>query len=429
VIAQVFLVFVIALLLSAPIGVAIGIAAIFPSMIDPHFPASAGFVIRGMVSGVDSTPILAVPLFILSGAIMAKGGISKKLFNVFAYFIGDKTAGMPIAVIVTCLFYGAISGSGIATTAAVGAMTIPILVSLGYDKVFSAALVATAGGLGVIIPPSIPFIMFGLTTGVSVGALFTAGILPGCLIALCLIIWAYIYCRIKGEDKEKIRTNVKMLREQGFIKMFFDSFWALLTPVIILGGIYSGVTTPTEAACISVWYALFVCIFIYKTMPLKKIPGILVETVRSYAPLCLLLSLAIIFGRVLTLMKAPELLGNYLTATFSNNVTLLIAINLVLLVLGMFMDVGPAIVILAPILMPVIRSMGINPVQFGIIMTVNLAIGFVTPPFGVNLFVAGPLIDTPVMTLGKKAMPFVISFMIALAMITFIPEISLMLVK
>ena len=426
-IVQILLVFVASLVFSIPIAIAIGIAAMLPSIIDPGFAANVQFVIRGMVSGSDSTPMLAIPLFILSGSLMARGGISKRLFDVFAFIVGKRTAGMPIAVIITSLFYGAISGSGIATTAAVGGMTIPILVSLGYDKVFSAALVATSGSLGVIIPPSIPFIMYGLTTGTSVGALFTAGILPGILIALSLMVYAYIYCKINGEDREKIDENLKELRAKGFFGVMKDSFWALLAPVIILGGIYSGVVTPTEAACVSVFYALIVCLFIYKTIQFRDVPTIFKETVSSYGPLILLIALATVFCRVLTLLRAPMMIGDFLTGTFSTSIALLLAINVVFFILGMFLDVGPAIVILAPILLPAVVAVGVDPVHFGIIMTANLAIGMVTPPFGVNLFVASPLVDTPVMELGKKAIPFIISFAIALLIITFVPAVSLML--
>lgn len=423
----IFLVFIASLVFSIPIAIAIGLAAILPSLFDPGFAADVQFVIRGMVSGSDSTPMLAIPLFILSGSLMARGGISKRLFDVFAFIVGKRTAGMPIAVIITSLFYGAISGSGIATTAAVGGMTIPILVSLGYDKVFSAALVATAGSLGVIIPPSIPFIMYGLTTGTSVGALFTAGIVPGLLIAFSLMVYAYIYCKINGEDREKIDENLKELRAKGFFGVMKDSFWALLAPVIILGGIYSGIVTPTEAACVSVFYALIVCLFIYKTIKFRDVPKIFKETVNSYGPLIFLIALATVFGRVLTLLRAPVMIGDFLTGTFSSPITLLLAINVVFFILGMFLDVGPAIVILAPILLPAVMAVGIDPVHFGIIMTANLAIGMVTPPFGVNLFVASPLVDTPVMELGKKAVPFIISFAIALMIITFVPAVSLML--
>ncbi len=425
--AAVFTVFLVGLVASVPIAVTLGVAAIVPALVNPGFAGSIQFVTRAILTGVDNTAILAVPLFILSGAIMAKGGISKKLFDIFAFFIGDKTAGIPIAVVCTCLFYGAISGSGIATAAAVGGMTIPIMIELGYDKVFAAALVATAGGLGVIIPPSIPFIMYGLTTGVSVGALFTAGILPGILIGICLMTYAYIYCRRHGEDKAKIKANCQKLRSKGFWTVFKESFWALLSPVIILGGIYTGIVTPTEAANISVIYSLVICVFIYKTISLKKIPELLIETVRSYAPLALLMGLAIGFGRVLSLAQAPALIGNFLTGTFTSKISFLLAMNVVLLLLGMVMDVGPAVIILAPMLLPAAVALGINPVHLGIVMVMNLAIGFVTPPFGVNLFVTAPLIQTPVMKVGIKAYPFVLAFVIALVLVTVFPAISLVL--
>ena len=423
----VFIVFLVGIVASVPIAVTIGLAAIVPAIMDPTFAGSIQLVIRSTLTGVDNTAILAVPLFILSGAIMAKGGISKKLFNVFAYLIGDMTAGIPIAVVCTCLFYGAISGSGIATAAAVGGMTIPLMIELGYDKVFAAALVATAGGLGVIIPPSIPFIFYGLFTGTSVGAMFTAGIIPGLLIGLCLMVYSWIYCKRHGEDKEKIRANYQALRQKGLWKVLKESFWALLSPVIILGGIYTGIVTPTEAANISVVYALIICVFVYKTVELRKVPEFFIETVRSYAPLLILMGLASAFGRVLALAQAPTLLGNYLTTAFTNKLGFMLALNVVLLLLGMVMDVGPAVMILAPILMPTAVALGINPIHLGVVMVMNLAIGFVTPPFGVNLFVTAPLINTPVMKVGMKAYPFVVAFIVALVLVTVFPSISLVL--
>ena len=228
-----FLIFIILIVVGIPIGMVLAISGFLPNLFDPMFPVDPQYIIRSMVNGVDSFPILAVPMFILSGNIMAKGKISEKLFNFFAYFIGNLTAGLPIATIVTCLFYGAISGSGPATTAAVGAMTIPILVGRGYDKTFCTSLVAVAGGLGVIIPPSIPFIFYGQSSGASVGNLFIAGVFPGLLIGGCLMAYSWYYCKKNGEDKEKLANYTKEMRKNGFLKLFLDSFWALLSPVII----------------------------------------------------------------------------------------------------------------------------------------------------------------------------------------------------
>lgn len=307
-------------------------------------------------------------------------------------------------------------------------MTIPILVRLGYDKKFAAAVVAVAAGLGVIIPPSIPFVMYGLFTGESIADLFKAGVVPGCLIAGCLMIYAYIYCKRNGEDKQKIRENYQELKTRGWVHVVKDGFWALLTPVIILGSIYGGIVTPTEAACISVVYALFVCLFIYKTIAGKDIWKLLKEAVASYAPICVLIGMAIAFMRVLILLKATDVIGTLIANVMTNKVMLLITLNILLLFIGMFMDVGAAVIVIAPILLPVAESMGIDGIHLGITMVVNLAIGFVTPPFGVNLFVAAPLVDISVIELGKKVFPFIIAFLIALIAITFIPAISLCLV-
>jgi len=423
----VFGVFLIAMFLALPMAVAMGTATIVPQLIDSSFPGSMNYIIQGMVGGLNTTPILAIPLFMLSGALMTRGGISKKLFDIFAIVAGKKTAGIPCAVVITCLFYGAISGSGPATAAAVGSMCIPILIGLGYDKVFSAAIVATAGGLGVIIPPSIPFIMYGLFTNTSVGSMFIAGIIPGCLIALTIMFYCWYYCKRKGEDRQKIDANYASLKNRGFFQVFLDGFWAFLTPVIILGGIYGGIVTPTEAACVSVFYALIVCLFFYRSISLRDIPKLFKDAIASYAPICLLIALATGFSRVLILLKAPEAIQTLITSTMSSATALFIVLNILLLILGMFMDVGAAVVIIAPILLPVAQGFGIDPVHLGVVMVTNLAIGFVTPPFGMNLFVTAPLVNIPVIELGKKALPFIGCFIVALLLITFIPQISLCL--
>lgn len=425
--AVVFLLFFVCLIIAIPISIALGIVSVLPGAFDPSFTASGQFVIRSMLGGIDSFPLLAVPMFVLSGMIMAKGGISKKIFDVFAFFIGKLTAGMPCAVIVTCLFYGAISGSAPATVAAVGSMTIPFLCELGYDKKFATAIVAVAGGLGVIIPPSIPFIMYGTTTGESVSDLFMAGIIPGVIIAALLMIYSIVYCNKYGEDREKINKVTGELRKNGLFKLLKESFFALLSPIIILGCIYSGVASPTEAAVISVFYALILSVFIYKSIEIKDIFDVCVETIRTFAPILFILATSVAFSRVLTLMQVPQIVSEWILTNFSNKITILLVINLVLLAVGMVMDTTPAILILTPILLPIVTAIGVNPIQFGVIMIVNLAIGFITPPIGINLFVASSLTDVPVMDIAKKSIPMIICFLIALLLFTFIPSISLML--
>jgi len=423
-----FISLVVLLLFTVPVGVILLIISLVPGMMG-DFVVNAEYLFRNVIEAFNNTTLLAIPLFILSGVIMARGQISKKLYDVFAYFVGNFTGGLPSAVVITCLFYGAISGSGPATTAAVGAMTIPILVGLGYDITFCAALVAVAGGLGVIIPPSIPFVMYSNSSGASVGDMFLAGVLPGCLIGLLLIIYVVAYCKKKGEDKEKIRVKVSALREKGFLNVFKDSFWALLSPVIVLGGIYSGLVTPTEASCISVVYALIISIFVYRTLPLKEIIPSLVESAGTVSSCLIITGSAAIFAKVITLLRIPQEVVAMLGGIAENKVLLLLLINAVLLVVGMLLDTGAAVLIMTPILLPLVQSVGINPVHFGIIMIVNLAIGFVTPPVGMNLYVASSLTGIKPMAIAKKAVPQLIMFFIALMIITFIEGISLVLIS
>lgn len=422
-----FVVFALLLIIAIPVSISLGITSVLPSIVDPSFTVGAKYLIRAMFGGLDSFPLLAVPMFVLSGIIMAKGGISKRLFDVFAYFLGKLPAGMPCAVIVTCLFYGAISGSGPATVAAVGSMTIPILTSLGYDLVFCSSIVAVAGGLGVIIPPSIPFIMYGMASGASVSDLFLAGIVPGILIALLLMGYAIFHCHKYGEDKEKINKEVQALHDKGLLQVLKESFFALLSPVIILGCIYTGVASPTEAAVISVFYALIISMFVYKSIKANEIVKIMVEALRTYTPILFILAASTAFSRVLTLMHVPQVVSEMIMNNFHNPVIILLIINIFLLIVGMVMDTTPAILILTPILLPIVQAIGMSPIQFGVIMVVNLAIGFVTPPIGVNLFVASSLTDVPLMKISQKAMPMIGLFLVALLLITFIPAISLCL--
>ena len=417
--------FVIFLIIGIPIGVVLCITSMVPNFINPLFPADPQYLVRAMISGVNSFPILAVPMFIFSGNIMAKGKISEKIFDFFSYFVVDKTAGLPIAVIITCMFYGAISGSGPATTAAVGTMTIPILAKAGYKKDFSTALVAVAGGIGVIIPPSIPFIFYGQASGVSISKLFMAGIIPGLLIGFSLMVYSWIYCKKNGEDKELILKYKKELTESGLKRIFFDSVLSLLCPIIVLGSIYTGIASPTEAAVISVFYSIILSLIVYKSIGIKDLWEIMVETVRTYSTILFIIAAAIAFSRVLIFLKVPDIISTQITAVVSSKITLLILVNLLLLMVGMIMDTTPAILVLTPILLPIVSRFGVDAIQFGIIMVVNLAIGFVTPPLGVNLFVASTISDVKMSDIVSRSVPFIISFLVVLLAITFIPALSM----
>lgn len=417
-------VFIVLVAVSVPIATCMAVASVLPGLIDSSFTATPVYLLRAIIAGLESVPYLAIPMFILSGTIMSRGAISKKLFDFVSYFIGKRRAGLPCAVIITCLFFGALSGSATATVAAVGSMTIPVLVALNYDKTFCTSLVAVAGGLGVIIPPSIPMIVYATVAGESVGDIFVGGILPGVLIAVCLMIYTYYYCWKHGEDRQKINETVDAIRSKGLVRVFLDSFWALLTPVIILGSIYGGMATPTEAAVISVFYSLVISLFVYRTMSFRDIGPVLKESVSYCLPALFILATAAAFARVLALLQVPQSLGTWIGETFQSKVAILLAINIFLLFLGMIMDTTPAIVIVAPILAPIVTSLGINGVHFGIIVVVNLAIGFVTPPIGTNLFIASSVSGIDVLEIAKKAVPFIVFFLIALLMITFIPALS-----
>ena len=419
----VFVVFLIAIAVSIPIGVSMIRGAIAPIFL----MGTGGSVVQllnNTFSGANSTPILAVPLFILGGVIMAKGGISKKLFNFFSYFAGRMPGGLPCAVILTCLFYGAISGSGPATTAAVGSMCVPFLTDLGYEKKWSAGLIAVAGGLGVIIPPSIPFVLYSLATGVSTGDLFLGGVFPCILIGLFLMVYAVYYCVRHGEDRDLINARMKELRSAGFLKLFLDSFWALLCPVIVLGGIYTGFVTPTEAATLSVFYAIIVSLFIYKSIKVNELIPFLCESVKTYGGLAFVLAFATAFGRVLSLTKATKIVENFILGNFHSGIVVLTVLAIIFLILGMVMDTGPAIIILAPVLLPAVQALGVDPVHFGVVLVCCLSIGLATPPFGLDLFVAGNIAEEPPMSVARKAVPFMIAFLVALVIITYVPWFS-----
>ena len=419
----VFIVFLAAVALSVPIATAMIAGSAAPIFLLGK-GGSIAQIINNTFSGANSTPILAVPLFILGGVIMAEGGISKKLFHFFAYFVGRFKGGIPCAVIITCLFYGAISGSGPATTAAVGSMCLPFMVSLGYDKKWSAGLIAVAGGLGVIIPPSIPFVLYSLATGVSTGDLFIGGILPGILIGVFLMICAVASCRKNGENRELIDQKLDELRSQGFKALFLDSLPALLCPVIVLGGIYAGFTTPTEAACISVFYALIVSLFIYKSIKVKDLLPILRSSVKSYAGLAFVLAFATAFGRVLALTKVSGAIAAFIASNFRSGWSVMSVLVILFLLLGMVMDTGPAIIILSPVLLPAVEALGVDKVHFGVVLVCCLSIGLATPPFGLDLFVAGNLAGSEPMPIARKALPFMLAFMATLLVITYIPWFS-----
>ncbi|NLZ52571.1 MAG: TRAP transporter large permease [Thermoanaerobacteraceae bacterium] len=368
---------------------------------------------------------MAIPLFIIAGNMMSKGRLAEKIFNTVGYFLGDKKGFLPIATIVTCMIYGAISGSGPATVAAVAGMMVPLLLDYGYDKTFIGALIASAGSLGMVIPPSLPLMLYGSLTNLDINSLFKISFVIGASIGLLLIIFTYIYCLKHEINNEKIIANVKELKSKGFKAIFLDSIWALLTPVIILGGIFTNIFNTTEAAAVSFVYAILVCVFIYKTMTWKEVAKHIINSFPTIAGISMLLAVASSFGQAILKLNGPQIIGQFITSVFSTPSSFFTGVLVTFLITGMFMDGGGTLAILTPILYPIISNMGINPLIFGCTVIVIIAVGLVTPPYGLSTFVMAPLTGASVIEIGKKAIPFLLLMVIAAFIFTFVPQLTL----
>ena len=418
----ILIVFLLCVFTSVPIGFSIGLSVVAYALATGS--VNMGYIASGLFASCDSFPLMAIPFFILSGALMEGGGLSKRLVLFFDSLVGHLTGGLAIVTVITCMFFGAISGSGPATTAAVGAMCIPFMIDLGYNKTWAAGLISVAGGLGVIIPPSIPFVLYSLATGVSTGDLFLGGVLPGIMIGVFLMAYAVFFCVTKGEDRTLIKAKMDELGSHGFMPLFLESLPALLCPVIILGGIYTGFFTPTEAAVVSVFYAVLVSLFVYKSIKVRDLMGFLTASVKTYGGLAFVLAFATAFGRVLSLTKATKVVEKFILGNFHTGWSALAVCAIIFLILGMVMDTGPAIIILAPVLLPAMQELGVDPVHFGVVLVCCLSIGLATPPFGLDMFVAGNISGDQPMSVARKSVPFIIAFLIALVLIVFVPTIS-----
>lgn len=380
-------------------------------------------VIQRMFSGSGSFTLLAIPFFVLAGSLMSSGGISKRLVNLCNSLFGHISGGLAMVAIITCAFFAAISGSSAATAAAVGTIIIPEMLKHKYDKDFAGATVASSAELGVIIPPSIGLIQYGVATGTSISDLFMAGFLPGIFICLVLCMVAHFLCKKQGFEPSKKATR------QEKIQAFKDAILAILMSVIILGGIYSGVFTPTEAAVIAVFYGLIVGVFVYKEIKLSDIPRILTDSAITMSTVLLIMSASTIFGWILTKLQIPQAVAKGFLGISASKYIFLLLVNVLLLFIGMFCEAGAAMVILAPLLAPVAQTLGIDLVHFGIIMMANLAIGMMTPPVGVNLYV---VCDTAKVKI-EGMFPYLVKYFLALVagvlIITYVPQLSLLLVN
>ena len=413
--------FALLLIARVPIGISLGMSSLI-TIYATHV-VQPTYLAQGLFTGADSFPLMAVPFFVLAGELMATGGISRRLLNIADAFLGRKYGGIALVTVVACMFFAAISGSGPATVAAIGGLTIPSMLKQGYDRPYASAITAAAGSIGVIIPPSIPMVMYCVATGASVGALFLAGFLPGILIGVSLCIYSSIYSKKHGyinkEAAEFSWANVGAALKEGI--------WALLVPVIILGGIYGGIFTPTEAAAVAVAYGLLAGLVIYRDLKISDLYRIFGSAALTTATILIILGTATTFGRILTLLRIPTMIANFFSSITDSRIVLLILINILLLIVGCFMETNAAIIILAPIFLPVVQALGVQPVHFGIIMVVNLAIGFVTPPLGVNLFVACNVAGAKLEEIVKGIIPILLVMILDLILITYIEPLSMFL--
>lgn len=418
--AVLFLSLVVALIINMPVGIAIGASSLCAILADGRI--SSLYIVQQLVTSTDSFPLMAIPLFILAGELMGAGGVSKRLLNVCNVFLGRFTGGLATVTVVLCMFFAAVSGSGPATVAAIGSMVVPTMLEKGYSKSFTLALIATAGSIGVIIPPSIPMVIYGVSTSTSISSMFMAGFVPGILIGLSLILMSYIYCKKNGWKGEEKRYTAKEK-----LAAVWDAKWAIINPIIILGGIYAGIFTPTEAAAVAAVYAFICGAFIYRELNLKDIFSTIGNACNTTGTTMVIIGCATAFTRILTIEKIPGVITSTITGMTDNKVVILLLIHVLLLIVGCFMDTTPAMMVLSPILLPIAVQFGVNPIHFGIIMVVSLAIGFITPPLGINLFVAARVGRSNLETVVSGIVKFIIIMIVDLLLITFIPAISMWL--
>ena len=404
--------------LTVSVAVSIGLASVLGIQV-----ANANMLIsvKEMFNSINKFPLAAIPFFILAGNLMETGGISRRLVEFAKSIVGGVQGGLPMTCVLTCMIFAAVSGSSVATTFAIGAILIPALIKHGYPTSYAAALQATSAELGVIIPPSIPMILYGVSAEVSIGELFIAGFGPGLLISGALMLFVWAYCKWKGWGKHDGEGRL------SFGKATWQAGWALLMPVIILGGIYGGVFTPTEASAVAVFYALVVGMVIYREIKVADLAIILRKSVLSSAVIMFIIANAGLFAFLITRAGVPDAIGVWLKEVLQNPAMFMLGVNAALFVIGMFIETSAAIIVLAPILVPVARHFGIDPVHFGMIMVVNLALGMITPPFGVNLFAACTVARISLDKIIGHLLPFVAVILGCLMLITYVPSISLAL--
>ena len=413
-----FIVFVVLLLANVPIALSLGVASV-SAMLYIGLPLDM-FPMQ-IYANIGKFALLAIPFFILAGNTMEKAGISEKLINLANKYVGHRKGGLAIVGVITSCFFAAISGSGPATVAALGVIVIPAMIEAGYGKGMSSALMATSGAIGIIIPPSIAFVVYGAIAGVSIGKTFIAGIVPGLLMGAALIIVSlFLVKNMDIEQQEKSTGKEKWIA-------FKDAFWGLMMPVIILGGIYGGFFTPTEAAAVAAVYGILVGMFIYRTITIKELYKLLVDSAVGSAIVMFIVACAGFFAWFITTQGIAQMASDFILQVSGNKYVFLLILNIILLIAGCFIDATSALYIFTPIMLPVALALGYDPIALGVVMTVNLAIGQVTPPVGVNLYVACGVSKIDLMEISKAVIPFILASLVVLILITYIPDIILFL--
>ncbi|MFJ7953130.1 TRAP transporter large permease [Lysinibacillus sp. NPDC096418] len=410
--------FFILLFLRVPVAISLALSTIFVLF---QIDFNMNMVPQRIFTALDSFPMMAIPGFVLAGVLMARGGISKYLIEALRAWIGHLPGGLAVVTILACAIFAAISGSSPATAAAIGSIMIPAMISAGYKKRYSMGLVAAGGTLGILIPPSVPLIIYGITSEQSIGELFMAGVIPGLALTGILIVAAIFYAKkngFKGDAKaswgERGRKSLKAI-------------WGGFLPFLILGTIYSGVVTPTESAVIAVFYGLIVSLFIYREMKLKDFREVLVESINITAMIYLIIGAASLFGLYLTNAQVPQNVGAWIAESDMNKWIFMIIVNILFFFMGMFLEAVSIILITLPILLPILAHFDINLIHFAIIMTINMELGMITPPVGLNLFVVSGIAKEKLGEVVKGVIPFIILMILFLALVVLIPQLSLWL--
>jgi len=409
--------FIFLLLVGAPIAVALGLSSAIVLNKIMHIPLIV--VPQRMFTAIDSFSFLAVPFFMLAGSFMSSGGVTKRLINFANSLVGFIRGGLALVVAVSGMFFAAISGSSAATTAALGSTLLDEMEKSGYEKHFSAAIIAAGGTTGIVIPPSITLVVFGVSAGVSIGDLFMGGFAPGILMGISMCVLSYFLCKKKGI---KAQGKFSLI---AIFKSFKDSILALMMPFIVLGGIYGGVFTPTEAAAVAAVYGLIIGMFVYKELKLKDLPHVMLKATISTTLIMFIVGGANLFGWILTNAQVPHKVAMYMSSISDSPVVFLMLLNVLLLIVGTLINASAAVVILVPILLPVALSYGIDPVFLGVLMIVNLAIGCITPPVGLDLFVVSGITGIPIEKISKAVLPYIVVLVIDLIILTYFPQIIL----